>query len=54
MVIVDAGQGIGNTSAGSLEVTTVDPKGAKAAPDGTKVTTENVIGVAMEDLSEKD
>jgi hypothetical protein len=54
MVIVDAGQGIGNTSAGSLEVTTVDPKGAKAATDGTKLTTENVIGVAMEDLSEKD
>jgi hypothetical protein len=37
MVIVDAGQGIGDTSAGSLEVTMVDPKGAKAATDSTKV-----------------
>jgi translation initiation factor IF-2 len=37
-----------------LEVVVVDPKGTKAATDGTKVTTENVIGVAMKDLSEKD
>jgi hypothetical protein len=31
-----------------------DPKGAKAASDGAKVTANNVISVVLEDLSEKD
>jgi hypothetical protein len=31
-----------------------DPRGTKAKPDGTGINAENVIGVAMEDLSEKD
>jgi hypothetical protein len=54
MVFMEAGQEIGSASADSLEVAVVDPKGSKVATDGTRVTTENVIGVAMEDLSEKD
>jgi pyruvoyl-dependent arginine decarboxylase (PvlArgDC) len=31
-----------------------NPKGARAASNGAKVTNDNVIGVVMEDLSEKD
>jgi hypothetical protein len=54
MVIVEASHGVGGSFAGSLEVALVDPKGTKAVPDGARVTTENVIEVAMEDLLEKD
>jgi hypothetical protein len=31
-----------------------DPKGVKMAPDGAGITTENIIGVTMEDLPVKD
>jgi hypothetical protein len=54
MVIIETGQGIGGAAASSLEIVMVDPKGAKAATDGTKVTTKNVIRVSMEDHSGKD
>jgi L-ascorbate metabolism protein UlaG (beta-lactamase superfamily) len=37
-----------------LEVAVVDPKGAKAAMDSAGVNTDNIIGVEMGDLSEKD
>jgi hypothetical protein len=46
--------GIGIALASSWEVAMVDPKGTKSAPDGGKVSTENVIGVTMDDLSKKD
>jgi hypothetical protein len=47
-------EGIGNNFSGSMEVAMVDPKGAKSAPDNANVTADNVINVAMEDLSTKD
>jgi hypothetical protein len=54
MVIVDASRGIGGISTGSLEVAVVDLKGAKSALDGAGVNTDNIIGVEMGNLSEKD
>jgi hypothetical protein len=53
MQVIEADRGTSGASVGLLEVAMVDLKGTKAATDGTKVTTENVIGAAMEDLSEK-
>jgi hypothetical protein len=52
--IIGAGQGIDGASTSLLEVVVVDPKGMKVAPDGAMVNTENIIGVEMGDLSEKD
>jgi hypothetical protein len=46
--------GIGSVPADSLEVAVVDAKGVKLVPDGTKISTENVIGINMDDLSKKD
>jgi hypothetical protein len=46
--------GIGGALASSVEIAMVDPKGTKPASDGAKITAENVIGVAMEDPSEKE
>jgi hypothetical protein len=40
--------------AGSMEVAVVDPKGAKTVPDGGGISIENIIGVQIGDLSEKD
>jgi hypothetical protein len=37
-----------------MEIAMVDSKGTKSTTDGAKVTAKNVIGVTMEDLSEKD
>jgi hypothetical protein len=54
MEIVEVSEGTNGTPANSLEVAIVDPKGSKGVTDGAKVTTENVIEVSMEDLSEKD
>jgi hypothetical protein len=53
-MIAGVGQGIGGASASSLEVAVVDPKGPKLAKDGTRVNADNIIGVEMGDLSEKD
>jgi hypothetical protein len=50
MVIIEMGQEIGGAAGGSLGVAMVNPKGTKAATDSTNVTTDNVIGVSMEDL----
>jgi hypothetical protein len=52
--IVVADGETGSTLAGLLEIAMVDPKGTKSAPDRAKVTTDNVIWVEMQDLSEKD
>jgi hypothetical protein len=52
--IIGVGQGIDGASTSLLEVVVVDPKGMKVAPDGAMVNTENIIGVEMGDLSEKD
>jgi hypothetical protein len=54
MVIIEMGQEIGGAAGGSLGVAMVNPKGTKAATDSTNVTTDNVIGVSMEDLWKKD
>jgi hypothetical protein len=54
-MIIEVGHGIGGVLTGSLEVAVVDPKGTtKVVPDGARVNTENIIGVEMEDLTEKD
>jgi proteasome assembly chaperone (PAC2) family protein len=54
MVIVGACHGIGASMVGSMEVAVVDPKGAKTALDGAGISTENIIGIEMGDLSKKD
>jgi hypothetical protein len=54
MEIVVIEDGISNTLAGSMEVAVVDSKGTKSAPDAMAVSADNVIGVEMGDLSEKD
>jgi hypothetical protein len=54
MTIVGADQGISGVSTSSLDIAVVDPKGMRAAPNGAAVNTDNVIGVEMGDLSEKD
>jgi hypothetical protein len=48
------GEDIGNVFTSTMEIAMVDLKGTKASADGAKITTENVIRVAMEDLLEKD
>jgi hypothetical protein len=52
--IVVADGETGSTLAGLLEIAMVDLMGTKSAPDRAKVTTDNVIWVEMQDLSEKD
>jgi hypothetical protein len=54
MEIAVVDDGIGSALANSMEIAMVDPKGTKSALNGAKVTTKNVIGVEMEDLSEED
>jgi hypothetical protein len=46
--------GISSALASSWEVAMLDPKGTKSVPDGGMVSMENMIGVTMDDLSEKD
>jgi hypothetical protein len=53
-VVGEEGEDIGNVFTGTMEIAMVDLKGTKASADGAKITTENVIRVAMEDLLEKD
>jgi hypothetical protein len=53
--IVGVGNGIGGASAGSMEIAVVDPKGTtKSVPSGMEVNDENIIGVEIGDLTEKD
>jgi hypothetical protein len=53
MAVIGADTGISNGSAGSMEITVVDPKGKKVASKSVGVNTENIIRVEMGDLSEK-
>jgi hypothetical protein len=53
--IVGVGSGIDGASAGSMEIIVVDLKGmTKVAPSSTEVNNDNIIGVEMGDLTEKD
>jgi hypothetical protein len=53
--IIGVGSGTGGASTGSVEIVVVDPKGTtKVAPSGVQVNNENIIGVEMADLTEKE
>jgi hypothetical protein len=55
VAIIGAGNGIGGASTGSMEIMVVDPKGmTKTAPASAEANDENIIGVGMDDLTEKD
>jgi ribosome biogenesis SPOUT family RNA methylase Rps3 len=53
--IVGVGSGISGASVGSMEIAVVDPKGmTKLVPSSMEVNDENIIGVEIGDLIEKD
>jgi ribosome biogenesis SPOUT family RNA methylase Rps3 len=53
--IVGVGSGISDASVGSMEIAVVDPKGmTKLVPSSMEVNDENIIGVEIGDLIEKD
>jgi hypothetical protein len=53
-IIIEASHGIGGALTGSLVVAVVDRKGGKSAPDCMAISADNIVGVEMGDLSEKD
>jgi hypothetical protein len=54
VAIVGEDAGISGVSAGSMEIAVVDPNGMKVVSESAGVRADNIIGVEMGDLSEKD